>query len=118
MDVFLVVGLSAGLFLALELRLARRAEPGVTDTPAVESVLFSAAFLRRRLAALTEELDRLDHDPDVFARAFHTKAARAAHDALMAEVSRLADVPRPEVGAVVEAETALRPRDAREVLDL
>jgi hypothetical protein len=117
MDVFLVVGLSAGLFLALELRLARRPEP-VADVPAVESVLFSAAFLRRRLAALTEELDRLDHDPDVFARAFHTKAARAAHDALMAEVSRLADVPRPRAGAVVEAEPAIGPRAAREVLDL
>jgi len=116
MDVLLVVGLSAGLFLALELRLGRRTEPDAADTP-VEWELFSPAFVRRRLAALAEELERLDRDPDAFAKAFHTMAARAAYEALLVDASRLADRP-PPVGAVLDAEPEVAERGIREVLEL
>lgn len=102
MDVLLVVGLSGVLFLALELRLGRRPEPAA-DEPPVESSLFSPAFVRRRLAALAEELERLDRDPDAFAKAFHTMVARSAYEALLADAARLAERPPPRVGTVVDA---------------
>jgi hypothetical protein len=117
MDVLLIVGLSAGLFLALELRTARRPDPEADGT-AVEGGLFSPEFVRRRLAALAEELDRLDHDPDVFAKAFHAKAARAAYEALVADASRLTDRPRPQVGAVLDDVVVGTAGGVREVLEL
>ncbi len=63
------------------------------DEITVEPGLFSQTFIRRRLDALVEELERLDQDPDVFAKAFHTKVARSAHDALLADASRLSHQP-------------------------
>jgi hypothetical protein len=53
----------------------------------------SQSFLQRRLDALAEELRRLDRDPDIFAKAFHVMVARAAHEALLVDASRLADQP-------------------------
>jgi hypothetical protein len=50
-------------------------------------------YIRGRIDALTQELERLDRDPDVFARAFHTMAARSAREALLADASRLIDRP-------------------------
>jgi hypothetical protein len=117
MDVLLIVGLSAGLFLALELRLNRRPEPEPGGT-AVESELFSRELVRRRLAALAEELERLDRDPDAFAKAFHTMAARAAYEALLAEASRLTDRPPPQAGAVLDDVTVGTAHGVREVLEL
>jgi hypothetical protein len=117
MDVFLVVGICAALFLVVERRSNARDEP-VAEAAALEWSLFSQANVRRRLAALAEELDRLDHDPDVFAKAFHTKAARAAYEALLADVSRVGDRPRPQAGAVLEAEPRTSSRGFGEVLDL
>jgi hypothetical protein len=120
MDVFLVVGLSAALFLAMSLRLGGREEAVPEDGP-VEGTLFSESFLRRRLSVLAEELDRLDHDPDVFARAHHVHAARSAYDALLADVSRTGDRPPGPahvVGAVVSAEPTLVRGNVVEVLDL
>jgi hypothetical protein len=67
--------------------------PGGADQVTVEEVLLTQPFVRRRLDALAEELERLDRDPDVFAKAFHTMVARSARDALRADASRLADRP-------------------------
>ena len=64
---------------------------GEADQTNVDWELHNQQFVRRRLDALAEELDRLDREPDVFAKAFHTMVARAAHDALLADASRLAD---------------------------
>jgi hypothetical protein len=118
MDILLVVGLSAGLFVALELRLGRRTETEAGDIAPVECGLFSPAFVRRRLAALTEELERLDRDPDAFAKAFHTMAARTAYEALLADASRLADRPPPRPGAVMDAEPVAAAHGIREVIEL
>jgi hypothetical protein len=117
MDVLLVVGLSAGLFLALELRLGRRTEPDAVGTP-VEWSLFSPAFIRRRLAALAEELERLDRDTYAFAKAHHTMAARSAYEALLADASRLAERPAPLAGAVLVDEPRWADRGVREVIEL
>jgi hypothetical protein len=60
--------------------------------------LFTRAFIGRRLAALAEELERLDREPDIFAKAFHTSVARSAYEALLVDASRLSDQPsRPTV---------------------
>jgi hypothetical protein len=53
--------------------------------------LFTRPFIQHRLAALDRELERLDRDPDVFAKAFHTIAARSAYEALAADARRLAE---------------------------
>jgi hypothetical protein len=107
--------------LALELRWGRRTEPESeteAESAAVEWWLSSPEFVRRRLAALAEELERLDRDPDVFAKAFHTMAARAAYETLLADASRLADRPRPQAGAVLEDEPFGTARGVREMLEL
>jgi len=71
---------------------------GTSVEMTMEWGLFTRAFIGRRLAALAEELERLDRDPDVFAKAFHTLVARAAYEELLVEASRLADQPsRPLV---------------------
>src|SRR3954464_6571347 len=101
MTILLVVALLVGLLLPLELLglppswRGRPAVPGRTPEPDGEDVLpapaedersasdgmtaqwglFTQEFVRGRLHALEEELARLDREPDVFARAFHTLAA-------------------------------------------
>jgi hypothetical protein len=60
------------------------------DAGTVEWDLLTQPFVLRRLDALAREIERLDRDPDVFAKAFHTMAARSAQDALLADASRLA----------------------------
>jgi hypothetical protein len=84
-----------GLKLADDGERPRGAEdgPGEADETTVEWGLLARPFIRRRLDALAEELERLDRDPDVFAKAFHTMVARSAHDALLADASRLAHQP-------------------------
>jgi hypothetical protein len=62
--------------------------------------LFTWQHIRSRLDALTEELAQLDRDPDVFAKAFHTYAARAAYQELLADASKLSAEPTAFVGAV------------------
>ena len=62
--------------------------------------LFTWQHIRGRLDALTEELAQLDRDPDVFAKAFHTYAARAAYQELLADASKLSAEPGAFVGAV------------------
>ncbi len=72
------------------------------DDLVVESYLYSRPFLRRRMVALTEELDRLDRDPGVFALAFLTMAARCAYEALRADAERLGEEPRRQRGPALE----------------
>jgi|SRR4051812_28711386 hypothetical protein len=135
MEILFTVAVTVGLFVALEVlwyppswlgwladRAARQRarddeQPGTAGTN-VELGLFSWPFIRRRLDALAEELGRLDRDPDVFAKAFHTMAARAAYEALLADASRLADQPRHHARQTVDVELARRPTGVREELEL
>lgn len=121
MDILLAVLLLAALVLPLESLVlgSDRADetlPAVTlhervDTWAgpvettIHSGLFSQEFVRRRLDALADELERLDTDPDIFARAFRTNVARSAYDALRAEAAALTE--RSPSGAVVDVEFEL-----------
>jgi hypothetical protein len=57
-------------------------------------------YVRGRLDALAEELERLERDPDVFAKAFHTMAARSALESLLADASGLTDRPTRAAGQV------------------
>jgi hypothetical protein len=66
------------------------ADPDRTAAP-LSWELFSPEFVHRRLLALSDELDRLDRDRSIFARGFHTLAARSAYDALRAEERRFVD---------------------------
>ena len=124
MEILFTVTVSAGLFLAADAFWRRFADkvaadgPGDADETTVEWALFSLPFIRRRLAALAEELDRLDHDPDVFAKAFHTKVARSAYEELLAEASRLATQPPRHAGQTLDVEIAGTSTRTREVLEL
>jgi hypothetical protein len=91
-------------------------EPAAPDVTA-QWGLFSAAFVRERLQALEEELHQLERNPEVFARAFHTLAARAAYDALQSEVRTVAEQPFWRVGEVVDAEALGARGGVREVLE-
>lgn len=66
--------------------------------------LFTASFIRRRLDALMEELARLDRDPDVFAKWFHTSAARSAYEALLVEATKATEDSWGSVGEILDAE--------------
>lgn len=91
--------LPAALFLVLELiwcwgpswrRLrAERAVQGWAASPPPAHDPFALPFVQRRLGALTAELDRLEHDRTVFARAFRTHVAMAAYSALLEDADRL-----------------------------
>lgn len=143
MVVLLVVVLLAGLLLPLELlglppnrwvrrrgegtapepdgdhlAIPARDEPADRDGMTAEWGLFTEEFVRERLRALEEELARLDREPGVFARAFHTLAARAAYDALLVEATTLAEKPWWRVGEVVDVEVLASSSGPREVLDL
>src|SRR4051812_19618038 len=79
--------------------------------------LFSETFIRDRLRALADELERLDREPDVFARAFHTMVARAAYEALLADAAAVADRPWWGVGEVLDVEAMAPSTGPREVLE-
>ena len=70
----------------------------------VQPGLFAAQLIRCRLDALTEELERLDRDPEIFAKAFHTTVARSAYEALMADASKISSQPRLHVGETLDFE--------------
>jgi hypothetical protein len=97
----------------------RRTAPHQPDGPELSAQwgLFTAAFVRERLHALEEEMQRLDRDPDVFARAFHTLAARSAYESLLSEVTTIAEQPWWRVGEVVDAEVLAYSGGPREVLE-
>ena len=92
--------------------------PGEADKTTVEWGLLSQPFLQRRLDALADELERLDRDPDVFAKAFHTAVARSAHQALLADASRLVDQPPVYSGQPFRFELARPTTGPREELEL
>jgi hypothetical protein len=133
MIILLVVTVLVGLLMPLEqLKLpaswrSRLPVPDGTPDPAPKEPagpdltaqwgLFSGAFVRERLQALEEELQRLERNPDVFARAFHTIVARSAYDALLGEVTTVAEQPWWRVGEVVDAEVLGARGGVREVLE-
>jgi len=51
-------------------------------------------FVRHRLDVLAAELEWLERDHSVFARAFRTQVARSAYQALIADATRLSEVAR------------------------
>lgn len=94
-------------------------DPGQADGEGAG--LFSVAFVRGRLIALQAELDRLDRDQEMFARAFHLGIARSVYKDLQVEEARLsAELEPVEVGAVLvgDLDDAWSSSGRREVLDL
>ena len=106
--------LAAGLFLLLELLWSRPSRFAPSPAVPVESepraggpqLAFDAEsdplalpFVRHRLDVLAAELERLDHDDTVFARAFRYRAAKSAYDVLLTEAIRLAALSRLTVAA-------------------
>jgi len=85
---------------------AAEAGTGADDRTTREWELLTRPYLRGRVDALTEELERLDRDPDVFAKAFHTMVARSAREALLADAARLADRPARYAAHRFEIEVA------------
>jgi hypothetical protein len=123
MEILLTLAVSAVLFLTIEVLWRSRSWSGRSaavedDDTAGEWELFSLPFVRRRLAALAEELERLDRDPDVFAKAFHTMVARSAYEALSADASRLAEQARRHTGPTFDVERVGSSQELREVLEL
>jgi hypothetical protein len=59
--------------------------------------LQTLAEVQQRLAALRVELQRLERDQAVFARAFHTYVAQAVYDTLVEDEARLAAEPTLEL---------------------
>ena len=113
MEILLTLAVSAVIFAAMEALWRSRFWSGWSagaaaavedDDTAMEWQLFSLPFVRRRLAALAEELERLDRDPDVFAKAFHTTVARSAYETLSADASRLAEQARLHTGRAHDVE--------------
>jgi hypothetical protein len=102
MDVLLTYVLSAGLFLALEVlwcrpsRNARAAGPIEGEQrPGISTWdPFALSFVQQRMDALAAELEQLDNDELIFAKAFRTHVAKAAYEALLADASRLGDASR------------------------
>ena|SRR6185295_13296165 len=92
-------------------------EPDQGVELAGESDLFALEFIQDRLHALRDELDRLDRDPDVFAKAFHTLVARSAYQALLADASRLTYRSPAAPGSIVDADLAWSSTQ-QEVLEL
>lgn len=93
-------------------------EADEADRSPIEWELLSQQFIRRRLDALVEELERLDRDPDCFAKAFHTMVARSAHDALLAEASRVPDQPPQHAGQTPSFRLVAASAGRREELEL
>jgi len=93
------------------------------------SPLLTLDEVRQRLAALTVELNRLERDQTVFARAFHTQVAQTVYAALVEDEARLATVATldlavddsPEITlSVIDVQqwSASGPAHRREILDV
>jgi len=97
MDRLLPYALSVGLFLVLEWLWCRPSWPhapaemrgGRGATVAADRDPLALAFVQRRLDVLAAELDLLERDESIFARAFRYRAAQSAYEALLADASRL-----------------------------
>jgi hypothetical protein len=70
--------------------------------------LLTLAEVRQRLTAVRAELERLERDRSVFARAFHTQVAHAVHAALTEDETRLAALPPLELPLGDDPERSLR----------
>ncbi len=92
-------------------------EPAPPRTPDLGGLL-SREAVQRRLAALSEELVRLDEDRSIFARAFRTYVVQDAYRALLADASRLAKVQTLDLGGVTVDEGTPAARGRAEVLEL
>jgi hypothetical protein len=105
--ILLAVVVLAGLLVPVGLlRLAERI-PGAVSEPLEEDPfagIISEDLIRRRLEALADELERLEHDREVFARAFHTSVARAAYETLLADAAQLAEQTRRVAAGTLEFE--------------
>lgn len=111
MELLLPLALLVGCFVGLELLLVppdrlRRAAPelGRPRPDADGSELFSLAFVQRRIRSLADELDRLDRDRTIFARAFRTHVAQDAYRHLLDDASRLATARTLDLDGPVLAE--------------
>jgi hypothetical protein len=130
MEILFAVALMAGLFLPIELlrfpssrlswvpdrvshvelvgdtRQPGAAEdgPGEPAEMSVQMGLFTSTHIQRRLHALAEELERLDRDREIFAKAFHTTVARSAYEALMVDASKLSEQPSLHIGQTLLVE--------------
>jgi len=106
MDVLLTYGLSAVLFLALEVfwcwpsRRSRVTVHAGADLPPEAAPLpvgwdpFALTAVHDRMDALAAELARLEDDEVIFAKAFRTHVAKAAYEALLADANRLGNASR------------------------
>ena len=102
------------------LRLPGTATAGAPTEPEddLPAGIFSEDLIRRRLDALADELERLDSDPDVFAKAFHTNVARAAYETLLVDAAQLSEQTRRVVAGTVEFELLERTGAPCEELEL
>lgn len=98
----------------------RRPEQPVEDGfgPAPISGIFSRELVQQRLDLLAAELQRLETDRAVFARAFRTYVAKDAYAALLADRTRLARVTTLDLGGVQLDDDVPRVRARREELEL
>lgn len=125
MGTLLTVVLSALLFLILEVVWCRpaRESSGPAQVQALPDPL-ALPFVRHRLDVLAAELERLDDDEEIFAKAFRTHAAQSAYQALLvdatqlAEASRFAGVSPLSDVTIVEVEMANALSPFREELDV
>jgi hypothetical protein len=112
MELLLAFVLAAMLVLALDLLWRRpwSSEPAQPADPELGTVqdgtgrrgavpptiswdLFSLPFIEYRLTVLAAELERLDHDDTIFAKAFRLSVVRSAYRALLAEAAEATAVP-------------------------
>jgi hypothetical protein len=108
MDIWLTYGLATVLFLVLEVLWARPAGSGPAGRDDSASTFDDwdpavLPFLRDRLDAVTEEMERLEDDDTVYARAFRYSVCRAVRQDLLADLA--------EVGARYRPTDGFRPRD-------
>ena len=134
MDTLVPLIVAVAMFLALEWfwrRPSRQPLPGMDDElehrPATEPPPeppvedwdpFALPFMRRRLDLLAAELDRLDRDPAIFAKAFRTRVAQLAFDAVLADTTRLAAVTSLAAVTTIEMEITGSGGPLREELEV
>lgn len=80
--------------------------------------IFSRELVQQRLDLLAAELQRLETDRAIFARAFRTYVAKDAYAALLADRTRLARVTTLDLGGVTFEDDVAGARPLREELEL
>ena len=98
----------------------RRTQPPPDDAvgPAPMAGLFSRELVQQRLDLLSAELQRLETDRSLFARAFRTYVAKDAYSALLADRTRLARVTTLDLGGITFEDDVPGVRSRREELEL